>query len=581
MQLDSYYDFRERLTKELIRDLRGPASPTEEINDRPLDRYIIGILYPQTGEPIDGDKDEDQIDEGAETPADPPVAMANLRYPSSMGMTFGVNVNVAKEIQLSILSARYEESNPSSGATQKKWRRIAISPEPVILPVNKPLNQYHPQPLAPGLELFYRVRTPDKNGTASVTAILVNKHLVKQGELRDAQAFFQSEIRASTTTDEAAFVERPKRVHHGNDEDLRSYRLLYRHAIEFGTGHGCSVWWDLDPSSPSRSKSIATTYAPEYELLTADSNPDIQLKALAMRFLCQEPRDEIVVGLNQLSSGYARWIQARETDANALASDLATVAMDHLNSCREALERMETGIDLLKTDDQVWEAFKLANSAMLQQRARTVWLKTGKPEEGPSESDEHEWRPFQLAFILICLPGIAGDRSAERELADLLWFPTGGGKTEAYLGLIAFTIFLRRLRSTTDVDGVTALMRYTLRLLTIQQFERASLLICCCEEIRRRKGTLGSTPISIGLWVGQDATPNTLQDARSSLDRLRQGLTIERMNPIQVRSCVWCGRLLNHRNYYIADRNPRMVVTCGQPGCAFEKELPIIAKADE
>ena len=224
MELDSYYDFREQLTNELVKDLRGPASPIEEIDDRPLDRYIVGIMYPQTGEPIDGDKDEDQTDEDAETPTDPPVAMANLRYPSSMGMTFGVDVKVTKEIELSILCARYEQSD-SVGDAAQKWRRVAISPEPIILPVNKPLQNYRTD-LAPGLELFCRVRTQDKNGTASVTAVLVNKHVVKLGELRDAHAFFQSEIRASATTDEAAIVERPKCALQGNDEDLRSYRLL-------------------------------------------------------------------------------------------------------------------------------------------------------------------------------------------------------------------------------------------------------------------------------------------------------------------------------------------------------------------
>src|SRR5258708_28869846 len=171
---------------------------------------------------------------------------------------------------------------------------------------------------------------------------------------------------------------------------------------------------------------------------------------------------------------------------------------------------METGIELLRADDQAWEAFRLANGAMLQQRARTVWLKTGKPGDAPSESDEHEWRPFQLAFILICITGITNDQASDRELADLLWFPTGGGKTEAYLGLIAFTIFLRRLRHKGLGGGVTALMRYTLRLLTIQQFERASLLVCCCEDIRRRHGGLGGSPSSVVLWVGQPPPPNLL-----------------------------------------------------------------------
>ena len=130
------------------------------------------------------------------------------------------------------------------------------------------------------------------------------------------------------------------------------------------------------------------------------------------------------------------------------------------------------------------------------------------PEAGPTEHDQR-WYPFQLAFILLCLPGIIDPTRADRSTVDLLWFPTGGGKTEAYLGLIAFTVFLRRMRSGELGSGVTALMRYTLRLLTIQQFERAAALIAACEMTRRRDpAMLGSQPISLGLWVGQAGTPN-------------------------------------------------------------------------
>lgn len=579
MDLQSSYDFRSKLMEELTKDLMGPASAEEEIDDRPLDRYIVGILYPQADEAIDGDKDIDSPDEDGETPSDPPIAMANVRYPSSMGLTFGVDVNTAQKVKFTISCARYEQVETEQKRTSK-WRRIPLSSEPVALDVTKPIANFR-QEVVPGLQLFCRVRKPDKYGAVSVTAVLLNKQKFNLGDLKDAHAFFQAQIVASPISGDPALVERPKRSLHSDDEDLKSYRLLYRHAIEFGTGHGCSVRWEFDSALPNRARVIATTYTPDYELLTADSNPEIKNKALAMRFLTYGPREEILAALRDLSSGYAHWIDSRKGDSANLPSDLRTVAEDHLESCGEALARMETGIELLRTDDQAWEAFRLASGAMLQQRARTVWLKTGKPAEAPSESDEHEWRPFQLAFILICITGITNDQASDRELADLLWFPTGGGKTEAYLGLIAFTIFLRRLRHKGLGGGVTALMRYTLRLLTIQQFERASLLVCCCEDIRRRHGGLGESAISIGLWVGQDATPNSLQDARSSLDRLRQNQSIERMNPVQVRSCVWCGRALNHRNYYIAERNPRMVVTCGQAGCAFEKELPIFLVDDD
>src|SRR5204863_2598007 len=93
------------------------------------------------------------------------------------------------------------------------------------------------------------------------------------------------------------------------------------------------------------------------------------------------------------------------------------------------------------------------------------------------------WRPFQLAFVLLNLPALAepthSERTADDGLVDLLFFPTGGGKTEAYLGLTAFTLAIRRLQGTVDgydgrSGGVAVLMRYTLRLLTAQQFQRAA-----------------------------------------------------------------------------------------------------------
>ena len=169
-----------------------------------------------------------------------------------------------------------------------------------------------------------------------------------------------------------------------------------------------------------------------------------------------------------------------------------------------AAKRMRSGIEILRDSPDAFQAFRLTNAAMVEQRIRSERILNERTELAP-EDIPARWRPFQLAFILLCLKGIVHEADDDRRSADLLWFPTGGGKTEAYLGLIAFTVFLRRL--TGRGAGVTALMRYTLRLLTIQQFERATLLICCCEAIRRKRGDLGREEISIGLWVGRSATP--------------------------------------------------------------------------
>jgi hypothetical protein len=299
------------------------------------------------------------------------------------------------------------------------------------------------------------------------------------------------------------------------------------------------------------------------------------LQATGMKYLAEGPCTEIVGGLRTLCSNYEQWLDDQDREAKTLNGELRPSARAHLVLCRDAAQRMNRGCDLLEADGLVWNAFQAANTAVLRQRARTVWLRSGKPTPEPVEGDEHRWRPFQLAFILLCLEGIARLESPEREIADLLWFPTGGGKTEAYLGLIAFTVFLRRLHRPNVGGGVTALMRYTLRLLTIQQFERATLLICSCEAIRRSRGDLGEEPISIGLWVGQSATPNTLDDARQAIDKLRDGLTVTEKNPVQLRSCPWCGAPLDPRNYWIATDPRRLVISCRTEGCEFKTGLPV------
>ena len=562
--LNDQCTLRQSLLRRLQRDLVGPADPEETLEDRPITRYISGVLYPRSEDPVAPEQADTSEDYDDTTRPEPTVAQANARYPSSIALTFSVDAS-CESLVLDIEAARYREGREPD---HPGWHRQALELEPVPLAMEDGVKR---TVIADGLEFFCRVR-PAADGRRSVTVAISNTFR-GGGVERDEIAFFQPVIVARDARDGEPFRERDFLPVGTSDQDLRSYRLLYREARVFATGHGCSAEWE---STGDRASLVRTTFVPKHEVPLAESNPAIELEVLGLGYLATAPKVDVLAGLRDLCEQYEAWIGARQIDAGELDDELRQIANEHLADCREASARMRRGIGAIESDDNAWTAFRLMNEAMLTQRSRAVWLAAGRPDAGPSADQSHRWRAFQLAFILLCLPGVAGDED-ERLIADLLWFPTGGGKTEAYLGLIAFTLFLRRLRVTEGMGGgVTVIMRYTLRLLTLQQFERASLLICACESIRRREAILGDDEIQIGLWVGEAATPNYRRDARSALDRLRQGEELSEGNPIQVRSCPWCGTRLSHRNYFLGDRRQQLIVSCGEHACDFKERLPIV-----
>ncbi len=189
------------------------------------------------------------------------------------------------------------------------------------------------------------------------------------------------------------------------------------------------------------------------------------------------------------------------------------------------------------------------------------------------------WRPFQLAFVLMNLVSMNNPESNERDIVDLIWFPTGGGKTEAYLGLTSFTLFLRRLKNPKNA-GTAVFMRYTLRLLTTQQFQRASSMICACEIIRRDNSDyLGNEKYSVGLWVGGAVSPNTEKDAKFELTELERGNT--NINKFVITSCPWCGAAMGpvkkgnrttckgYKGSYRRSRPPTTRFVCEDEKCEF------------
>jgi hypothetical protein len=577
--LDGMYDFRDELSRRLVADLIGPADgPDELIDDAPITRYVAGVLYPAGGgwnragvADAAQDVGDDEGYDGTVTP-DPAVAMANVKNPASMGITFAVEADLCQRITVEIDAARYTPVPAEDPQSEPRWQRLPIPTRSVGIDIGVP-DRGSRVTVDQDLALFKRVRPVDRSGAVAVTVVLINeKRATDPYGQRDADAIFQPRlVVAADGEPRPIFTERVDASTFVEDDEALSNRLLFAHVPNIAIGHGCSVTWELDPSGMARR--LETTFAPFHDVRLSDSNPAIQSPALDMRVLDTQGRGAALAGIEDLITDYETWIRETETAASAFEGDRLRAATRHVGQCRLAAARMRSGVGILRESEDAFQAFVLMNAAMVEQRIRSERILNGRTDLHPADIPAR-WRPFQLAFILLCLQGIVEDRHDDRRLADLLWFPTGGGKTEAYLGLIAFTVFLRRL--TGRGAGVTALMRYTLRLLTIQQFERATLLICSCEAIRRARSDLGPDEICIGLYVGRSATPLTRSEAARAITKLREkpAAIPKEGNPVQFRTCPWCGTRLDAHKYWIGKAPPRLNINCENEDCEFAKHLP-------
>ena len=281
------------------------------------------------------------------------------------------------------------------------------------------------------------------------------------------------------------------------------------------------------------------------------------------RARCPARRPALEAALSPLATAYRSWIDARKRDVGALGGERREAAEELLRLAGIAADRIERGIRTLAGDADALDAFRTANRAVADALSRRL------AREGVRRPPR--WRAFQLAFILLNLPGIADPASPEREFVDLLFFPTGGGKTEAYLGLAAFTMVLRRLRNPGDDHragaGVSVIMRYTLRLLTLDQLGRAAGLVCALERERRRDpGRLGGWPFEIGLWVGQGGHAQSPRgkggrrsdSARSKVSQYKNNPR-GKPSPIPLESCPWCGEDFTPESFTLlpdSDRRP-------------------------
>lgn len=544
---------RDILMDRLKRDLVGPHTEDEVLDDRPSDVYLTGILWPRETR-IGAEEDErlassgseeSEMDGGGEEEA---ASLAGMIRPCSAGVSFAARgADAGAELDVSVRFATYEPVTSADPDSRAEWHRRThcIAVHGVALEDAPPFIELERRGAPQGIKLHVRTARWTDGTLATIT--LLNYAEPDEDEGREGierLTLFQVriEIRPRQGT---VLVARPSRRALLDDEDDRSALLLYRKAHEFATGHTCSVEWEpgIEPKTASM---VATNWIPTATVPATSAvghkvfdilRTNAKHRPLSVKWLATAGPDELADALQLVPTAYAAWIKEREADVSSLPESFQDQARRNIAVCREIYCRMAAGVTRIAGDAAMSRAFRLANLAMDLQHG---W----NPEK-----TKLEWRPFQLGFILLAAASVADREHPEREVMDLLWFPTGGGKTEAYLALIAFLAFYRRLSAGDGPDagaGVAAIMRYTLRLLTTQQFARATSVLLACEAIRRgriRAGVscdeLGRTPFSIGLWVGGEAVPNKVKDAAAALSGAPHQPT-----PKQLVHCPSCRRRL-------------------------------------
>jgi hypothetical protein len=550
---------------------------------RPSERYLSGILFPRNSDLPDNEEEElgaceaDGGETDSESAPNAGVSLHNVKRPSTAGVSFAVDHVDKPEVSVRVLGATYKprwqqedgtvSETPGDPRTMRWCRQgfdVTLGAVALVEGRMQPLN------LAPlgvnGLELHFQVasgQAHDGFHGRTVTAVLVNVNTDACDRVQNEEkTFFQIELRV-TAGSGTRLIARPAR----RSAEDHSFALLYRDVHEYASGHTCSADWTIERTGGDVVvQEVRTCWIPSQDVEAVSERGDescnvLQERCLNASWLAKAPIHDVSTELNRLPELYKEWLA--DVEQRLLPTihpeQLHLRAREHLEVCRDVATRMRGGIECLQ-DPKTFKAFQLANSVMLQQYQ---WSQRTEASL--------RWRPFQLGFQLLVLSSLTKSDHPEREIMDLLWFPTGGGKTEAYLWLINFSLLHRRLREGRPDQGAGtgALMRYTLRLLTIDQFQRATRSIIALEHTRRTVGIdlLGSEPFSIGLWVGGGATPNSISDAK------RQIAKDQNPTPRQVTDCPRCGGTLNWRIDNLGDGDT-VTVRCVQKDCPCSQWTP-------
>ncbi len=601
MPLQNASECRDELLAYFRKHLVGPAEGEAEIISltrrfKPSNEYLTGTLYPQLPDDLPPDASEvtetghgekyDGPDEGSGDGA-AREASNKIRKQSSCGITFTVPADILM-IKVAGGFGRYRQGESSADGRDCSWTR-----EPMAFSFDVPCGSAGSESylqkdgMPSDAVLRVLVREP-VDGTRTVTVSLVNSLFSDSGNHVNVTrlSFFQVNMEVSLSA--GVFVERPSRGITGMDADRKEALLLHLHSKEYAIGHGCAASWLPGELAPSKIRAEFLPYADVLPLVA----PTDRTANLNMGVLAADDTVAALALLSEIPAKYAAWIEeTRATRSGGVPEEFRDVADAQYARCTSSVARISAGIEALRGDADALLAFTLANKVMLEVMRRSEWERdkaAGVPydETQAKPVAECNWRPFQLAFVLQCLTSITNRQGSDRKLCDLLWFPTGGGKTEAYLLLTAFTLFYRRLKplgGAASAGGVAVMMRYTLRLLTVDQFVRASRMICAAEHVRNTHARLRGTPkISIGMYVGGGSTPNNFDEARKALNNVQRGMPMDgKGSPCKLVSCPWCNTTITPANYRVEMRLKRIALPCPNQACDFKNDIPVHVADDE
>ena len=617
--------------------------------DKPTSRYITGTLYPKQTklDPNDFLKNtaEGESDEDEEVEQTSSFTTATGTYPSSLGITCSI-LKQTEEIDVEINFAKYDkqerpvkpkrkskEKNEESETDEEKkieqgWKRRSVTvPFTIKLEKLTGINDISDE----DARVVYKIKESTDN-KYSVTVFLLNTLSSPPGDhyTTSNECIFQPEIKLTASKNSKtsntknifqAFSANPDSFTNETPEE-KTFELLFRDKKFFAAGHNCSVEWSTENKLSNSAEWVETTFIPQHEIqqieprkirseeyVKADGTTVPLSRSLLLKTLKDVKEfsdyDEL---LSPIVSEYDQWIKNLDQQLPSIPKKFTdNKVTDHqINNCVEAKKRISDGIKIISTNPMAGQAFQFANEVMYDQMIYSKWakknIKNGKVDGDAPPISEYEkdgypsWYVFQLAYILLNIKSIVEPTSEEgkkeREIVDLLWFPTGGGKTEAYLGIVAFVLAMRRLREEEpNKYGVNVIMRYTYRLLTQQQFQRAAALMCACERKRQKNPKKwGTEPFLVGLFVGDTTTPNSNTVAEKNIKIYTKHYPKGKpasQNPVQIINCPRCGKALTPHNYRRSKYPDRIRIKCANINCFFgnpdkdESFLPVVFTDDD
>ncbi|MBK6692739.1 MAG: hypothetical protein IPG50_11095 [Myxococcales bacterium] len=582
-------EIRASLVAALKADLIGPfdvaGSGVELLPIAPSRWYLTGFLAPQADRDTKDPEDQDDTpgstltDEDENEPAAEQEPKQKATFPASMGLSVLLPAGAkgraaADHVTVTVSFAEYIREDRDQGAQtddaprrRYAWRRVPQPPRTVRLALDSAsIEKGISLPDTPSIRVCGKLELVDApglsemSGARALSVFVVNERQPGEKGRVDEQFMFQVAMELSC---ESGFLARPNRQGEGTGEaDDETSDLQFRNHFEWGVGHGVAVEAPA-VDGDGRVTRLRTTWLPESAVAPVVTHDEPEV-VTNMDDLAELPPSELTARLTPLVMAYGAWIEGQATIA--LEGDARNARRKSLlQNAKRANERIRAGIALLADDAEVREAFQLMNRAMASAaRKRSPHRYVG--DKKPS------WRLFQLAFVLMNLVGVANETHPDREEVELIFFPTGGGKTEAYLGVIGFSLLLRRLRGQERPDGglgVAVLLRYTLRLLTLDQLGRAATLICALELLRQAEPKkLGDVRFSVGLWVGRSATANTMEQVKKLVIEYKNSASKSASSPFPLSTCPWCGGALGKDSLVLGPNRSspeEVVVSCVSP----------------